>query len=177
MLSCFLCVKLYFYIDSQVFNRNAFELLASKKMESVSFRTLVVIVKEDNLDINSEIELINACLRWAKYKSASENQLEEDCRIRKLLGKEVTPNLRFLSLSACEFASGPGSQGWLTQEERINIFTRISAPKKAQQLQNICGNSEPRGTYSPSPVRKGKSQPNLKRPITGCRSSFYGIKN
>ena len=61
------------------------------------------------LFVNSEVDVLDACLRWAKHNTRSQNVDITDLEIRRLLGDNLY-KIRFSSMSAQDFAKFLGKR-------------------------------------------------------------------
>lgn len=128
----------------QVLGEHAEDLLKAAAFTQVTRFTLVSIVKKDDLDVTSEMSVVETCLRWARI-SCMRRKLElSDTNLRSAMGPEVVLYLRLLTLSPTNFAKGPGAQNWLTAEEKASLFQSLLNTSNSKLSKGLCTNKTPR---------------------------------
>ena len=101
------------------------EVLKESSWEEVELATLLTVLDQDDLQINSEIELFTAVEQWAKAECARKSLDPSDGKFLKSVIGNALSKIRFLSLSPQEFAEGPGMSPLLTQQEAFAILMNI----------------------------------------------------
>lgn len=101
------------------------EVLKESSWEEVELATLLTVLDQDDLQINSEIELFTAVERWAKAECVRKSLDPSDGKFLKSVIGNALSKIRFLSLSPQEFAEGPGMSPLLTQQEAFAILMNI----------------------------------------------------
>lgn len=101
------------------------EVLKESSWEDVELGTLLTVLDQDDLHINSEIDLFVALERWAKTES-SRRSLDPTIgkSLKSVIGSALS-KIRFLSLTPHEFAEGPGMSPLLTKDEAFAILMTI----------------------------------------------------
>ncbi|XP_023233786.1 BTB/POZ domain-containing protein 1-like [Centruroides sculpturatus] len=103
---------------------NESEIIKHNSVKNVKYETILKIVSEDNLTLQSELDMYNAVIKWGKERF--QDQSPEDLR------KHVEPllqQIRFLSMTSTEFAESPCQDGILTDDEQTDIFREIATSK------------------------------------------------
>jgi hypothetical protein len=84
--------------------RKTSKLLEHRSFEKASQDALVLMLEQDELNVNSELELYEACLRWARFEAMRKELDKEDPEIlKKMLGPALNL-IRFLAISPKEMA-------------------------------------------------------------------------
>ncbi|XP_076221047.1 BTB/POZ domain-containing protein 2-like isoform X2 [Nomia melanderi] len=134
----------------QVIRKNTNKVLEAPSWKDIELETILTVLKENYLQINSEIELFNAVECWAKAECARK-LLDPDDRksIRSVIGNALS-KLRFLTLSPREFAEGPAMSLLLIQEEAFPILMNILCTcKKPSMPEGFSLNRVKRIKYCP----------------------------
>ncbi|KAF4517101.1 hypothetical protein B566_EDAN007024 [Ephemera danica] len=79
---------------------NTSEVFNSASFPNVEKTTLLIILNQDDLCVDSEVEVFSACIRWAKAQ-----QRDDKVVLRDVLGLEVLGLVRFLTMTCEEFAT------------------------------------------------------------------------
>lgn len=111
----------------------ACNVLQDPSFLEISQETLIKIVEQDGLNVPSELQVINACLRWAKNEAHKQNLPCGFSGTRQILGP-VFSLLRFLSLTPTQFAEGPAKSDLLTCEEGYSILLHKLSRFNSNQL-------------------------------------------
>ncbi|XP_012266669.2 uncharacterized protein LOC105692200 [Athalia rosae] len=102
-------------------------VLSKPSFEEIEVGTLVTVFEQEELEINSEIELFSAAERWAKAECSRKGLDAEDSKsLRSVIGNALT-KIRFLTLTPQEFAEGPARSSLLNQDEAFAILMNISS--------------------------------------------------
>jgi len=126
---------------------------------------LAAISNEDNLNLDSEANLIAAAFRWAEKEAGRKLRDVEPLRLRNTLGS-ILPNFRFLTMSPEDFTERFIHVDYFSLEEKnallVNIISRDKLPM-------------PRGFSETHRERKAKF---LKKPkflfYEGMSNAFQG---
>jgi hypothetical protein len=114
----------------------------------VSNTTLVKIIEQDDLNVSSELQVINACLRWAKQEAFKQNLPSDISGTREALGP-VFSLLRFLSLTPTQFAEGPAKSDLLSCQEGYSILlNKLSRSELNPLPEHICKERSQRKSFS-----------------------------
>jgi hypothetical protein len=103
-----------------------YEIFKDKGFTDIDNATLVTILMQDQLNINSEEVLINAAVTWATVEAKKKNIPLDHKSLRKVLGPAFE-HIRFLNFSLSEFAKGPMQSNLLSNEEKIAIMSCIES--------------------------------------------------
>ncbi|XP_015430378.1 PREDICTED: BTB/POZ domain-containing protein 2-like [Dufourea novaeangliae] len=109
----------------QVIRTKTNEVLKETNWEDVELATLLTVLDQDYLLINSEIDLFNAVECWAKAECARKSLDPSDGKLLRSVIGDALLKIRFLRLSPQEFAEGPGISPLLTQTEAFAILMNI----------------------------------------------------
>ncbi|XP_053981460.1 BTB/POZ domain-containing protein 2-like [Hylaeus anthracinus] len=101
------------------------EVLKETSWKDVELGTLLTVLEQENLQINSEIELFYAVECWAKAECARKSLDVNDRKSLKSVIGNALLKIRFLSLTPQEFAEGPGMSLLLTKDEAFAILMNI----------------------------------------------------
>ena len=88
--------------------------------------TLCVVLSQDSIN-SDEISLFEAMLRWSEKECERRGLETSPDRKRFCLGDALFL-IRYLTLTAAQFASGPAKSGLLTQQESFAVLMNISSP-------------------------------------------------
>jgi len=104
------------------------EVLKESSWEDVELETLVKLLEQDYLQIDSEMELFTALERWAKSECSrkSLDPTNGEC-LRSVIGNALL-KIRFLNMTREEFINGPGSSPLLTEDESYAILNHNIKP-------------------------------------------------
>ncbi|XP_066603872.1 BTB/POZ domain-containing protein 6 [Prorops nasuta] len=109
------------------------EVLKESNWEDIDLHTLLLILDQNNIQIESEIELFTAVERWAKAECNRKSLDISDSKALKSVIGDALYKIKFLTLTPQEFAKGPGMSALLTQDESFAILMNILN----------CGNKQP----------------------------------
>lgn len=102
-------------------------VLSKPSFEEIEVGTLVTVFEQEELEIESEIELFSAAERWARSECTRKGLDPEDSKsLRSVIGNALT-KIRFLTLTPQEFAEGPARSSLLNQDEAFAILMNISS--------------------------------------------------
>ncbi|CAK9830737.1 BTB/POZ domain-containing protein 6-A [Anthophora retusa] len=124
------------------------EVLKESNWEEVELGTLLTVLEQENLQINSEVELFTAVERWAKAECIRKSLDPNDGKALKSVIGNALSKIRFLSINPQEFAEGPGMSPLLTKDETFAILMNIlctgnKAPMPEGFSTNINGRTNP----------------------------------
>ncbi|XP_029167527.1 BTB/POZ domain-containing protein 1-like [Nylanderia fulva] len=126
----------------QIIRTKTDEVLKESSWEEVELGTLLKVLEQDNLQVNSEIELFTGVERWAKAECSrkSLDPINGKC-LKSVIGNALS-KIRFLSLSPQDFAEGPGMSPLLTKDEAFAILMNILCTgNKTPMPEGFCTNS------------------------------------
>ena len=110
--------------------------------EEVDKSTLVTVLSSDCLSA-PECVLFDAMDRWASRECSRRGIRVTGDNKRQVLTDAIYL-IRYLSLSAAEFAAGPAQSGILLQQESFSILMNISCPGSWELPEHMARISEPR---------------------------------
>ncbi|XP_076245243.1 uncharacterized protein LOC143185844 [Calliopsis andreniformis] len=100
-------------------------VLEEPSWEEVELGTLLTVLDQEHLNINSELDLFHAVERWAKAECTRKSLDPNDGKsLRSVIGNALS-KIKFLCLSPQQFAEGPGMSALLTQDEAFAILMNI----------------------------------------------------
>lgn len=135
------------------------EILRESSWEDVDLATLITVLEQEELQIDSELELFVAIERWAKSECTRKSLDNTDSKSLKSVIGDALSKIRFLTMSSKEFLDGPGCSLLLTKEEAFGILANI-----------LCSANET-GIGKKTPMPEGFSLSTLsrlKRPKPTC---------
>lgn len=148
------------------------EVLKEPNWEEVELGTLLTVLEQEDLQINSEVELFNAVERWAKAECTRKSLDPNDGKSLKSVIGNALSKIRFLSLSAQEFAEGPGMSPLLTQDETFAILMNtLCTGNKAPMPEGFSTNSHSRVNIYKPPITRTNCSTRFK-PVNPCYNSF-----
>lgn len=101
------------------------EVLEESSWEEVELGTVITVLEQVDLEINSELDLFTAVERWAKAECARKSLDPTDGKSLKSVIGNALSKIRFLTLTPQEFAESPGMSPLLTQDEAFAILMNI----------------------------------------------------
>lgn len=104
---------------------NASKIMKEDSFKYASFEIILRISAEDNLLLESEVDLYNAVVKWGKHHFPHQNPES----LREKL-KPLFRQVRFLTMNPSEFVGNPCEDGILTKDEQLNILKEICGLKK-----------------------------------------------
>ncbi|XP_065343702.1 BTB/POZ domain-containing protein 2-like [Cloeon dipterum] len=126
-------------------------ILCHPSFEDIKFSTLAAIANEDNLNLDSEANLIAAAFRWAEKEASRKKRNIEPLQLRNVLGS-ILPKFRFLTMSPDDFTERFIHVNYFTLEEKNSLLVNIISRDKLPM---------PRGFSESDKTRKAKF---LKKP-------------
>ena len=105
------------------------DVLNESSWEEVEIGTVLTLLDQEELEIDSESVLFSAVERWAKAECSRKSVDQNDSNILRTVTGDALTKIRFLTLTPQEFAEGPGKSLLLTQEEAFAILMNISSSK------------------------------------------------
>jgi len=110
----------------QLMTQQTVEVMSEPTWEDVEHGTLKIMLDND-FSSAPEILLFDGVNRWAGRECERRGEEVSAEKKRSILG-EVLFLIRYLTLTAAEFAAGPAQSGLLTQQESFAILMNISCP-------------------------------------------------
>lgn len=146
------------------------EVLQESSFDDVELSTILTVFDQEDLNINSELELFSAITRYANKHSHSlgakvprldgiVNATNEMNNTHPAI-RDAIMKIRFLTLTPQQFAEGPGKSNLLTESEKFAILMNICSPGSAAAM--------PDGFSTSTFRRKKRIQPY----VTACASSM-----
>ncbi|XP_067127061.1 BTB/POZ domain-containing protein 6-like [Centruroides vittatus] len=103
---------------------NTSQIIKQEYFQHVKYETILKIVSNDILTLQSELDMYDAVIKWGKRRF--QDQSPEDLR-KKL--EPLLDQIRFLSMTSAEFAESPCQDGMLTKDEQLDILREIATRK------------------------------------------------
>lgn len=107
---------------SQIIVERTDEVLEADSIKEVSRDSLLCIVQMNLLHVPNEVPIITACNRWAEHRVHLGEVDAKTEGLRKALGP-VFQHLRFLTITAEQFAEGPSKLRILSAEEKVALYS------------------------------------------------------
>lgn len=106
---------------------NTIQVLNEKNWEEVEIGTIITVFEQDELNVDSEIELFISIERWAKAECLRKSLDPLDGKsLRSVIGNALS-KIRFLTLTPQQFADGPGKSLLLSRDEAFAILMNVSS--------------------------------------------------
>ncbi|XP_063225573.1 uncharacterized protein LOC134532721 isoform X2 [Bacillus rossius redtenbacheri] len=121
-----------------ILRKNAVKAFESLPFLSISLDCLTLILKQTHLKVTSEMDVFSAALRWASAACKTKNVAVTGKNLRSTLGEAIR-HIRFLSMTNKEFAGSPCESGVLTEQEKADVFQRLTAEKYEPLLLELSG--------------------------------------
>ena len=118
------------------------DIVQETSWEDVDKSTLVKVLSKDCLSAPESL-LFEAMDRWAGRECERRGVKKSGDNKRTVL-QEAVYLIRYLSLSAAEFAAGPAQSGILLQQESFSILMNISCPGSWELPDHMARIAEPR---------------------------------
>ncbi|XP_034255790.1 BTB/POZ domain-containing protein 6-B-like isoform X1 [Thrips palmi] len=118
----------------EVISNQTKEVLAEPSFEEVEITTVQAVLDQDELNIDSELELFDALQRWAVRECARKGLSASDGKSLRSVLHGTVGKIRFLTLSPSQFAERPAVSQLLSQDEAFAILMNISSPTLALSL-------------------------------------------
>jgi len=151
----------------QVITHQTLDIVEEPTWEDIDKSTLVTILSKDYLSA-PESALFDAMDRWANRECQRRGVRNSGDNKRMVLNDAVYL-IRYLSLSAAEFAAGPAQSGILLQQESFSILMNISCPGSWELPEHMAKISEPRL----EPGRGGPGADGLGHVLADCGKRFW----
>ncbi|XP_057329069.1 BTB/POZ domain-containing protein 6-B-like isoform X2 [Microplitis mediator] len=103
------------------------EILNEPSWDEVELSTIITIFEQDELQIDSEIELFVAIERWAKAECNRKSLNPSDAKSSRSVIGNVLSKIRFLTLTPQQFAEVPGRSNLLSRDEAFAILMNVSS--------------------------------------------------
>ncbi|XP_023320442.1 BTB/POZ domain-containing protein 6 isoform X2 [Eurytemora carolleeae] len=110
----------------QIITNQTIEIINEPSWEDVEQSTLQIFLSRDTLSA-PEVLLFDAIDRWST-KECERRGVEVSPEKKRFVLGEALFLIRYLTLTAAEFAAGPARSGLLTQQESFAILMNISCP-------------------------------------------------
>ncbi|XP_026285794.1 BTB/POZ domain-containing protein 6-B isoform X2 [Frankliniella occidentalis] len=112
----------------EVISSKTKEVLAESSFEEVELATIQAVLDQEELTIDSELELFDALQRWAIRECARKGLPPSDGKALRSVLHGTVGKIRFLTLSPSQFAERPAVSQLLSQDEAFAILVNISSP-------------------------------------------------
>merc|ERR1719153_929855 len=137
----------------QIITHQTLDVIGEPTWEDIEQTTLAVVLRKDSLAAPESV-MFEAMDRWAS-RECERRGVESDGDSKRLVLGDAVYLIRYLSLSAAEFAAGPAQSGILLQQESFSILMNISCPGSWELPDHMKGIAKPRkdpGRVVESPV-------------------------
>ena len=125
-----------------VITHQTLDIVEESSWEEVDKTTLVTVLSKDYLAAPESI-LFDAMDRWAG-RECDRRGVKKSGDNKRLVLTDAVYLIRYLSLSAAEFAAGPAQSGILLQQESFSILMNISCPGSWELPEHMAKIAEPR---------------------------------
>ncbi|KAF4530175.1 hypothetical protein B566_EDAN001434 [Ephemera danica] len=112
----------------QVAQRRTDEALMDPKFAEIPQEALVAFLSQDSLNVKSEVQLLDASVRWALSEVMRRNLPPKPESLREALGSALGL-IRFLTLTPKQFADNQLTSQILTCTERLAILYNLNSPR------------------------------------------------
>jgi len=126
----------------QVIAHQTLDVIEDPTWEDIEATTLAVVLSKDSLAA-PEVVIFEAMERWATRECERRGLVANGATKRVALG-DTLYLIRYLTLSAAEFAAGPAQSGILLQQESFSILMNISCPGSWELPEHMVGMAAPR---------------------------------
>lgn len=123
-------IKIILYIFFQIVRKNTQEVLESKKFLTLSPKSLELIIRQENFNLDSEIPLLEAVVKWAKAQCEEQNLTPTFQNKMDILEKsKLLPSLRSLIVTPAELKLGHARSAVFISEEMSELLISLSPNK------------------------------------------------
>lgn len=122
-------------------------------------QTLCEILDQDVLNVNSEVEIYEAVIKWAENQCRIQDLEINSENERKVLGEEMIGKIRFLALTVEEFSEYIAGSILLTTDEKLMLYNCISCPKKYKLEGFFSNNTNKRMMFPNTYFRRQRKAP------------------
>merc|ERR1719436_991978 len=126
----------------QVITHQTADIVQESSWEEVDKSALVTVLSSDCLSAPESL-LFEAMDRWAS-RECDRRAVKKTGDNKRGVLQEAVFLIRYLSLSAAEFAAGPAQSGILLQQESFSILMNISCPGSWELPEHMAKIAEPR---------------------------------
>ncbi|KAF4532248.1 hypothetical protein B566_EDAN004334 [Ephemera danica] len=126
------------------------EVIQENNFEDIAVTTLDMLLQQDNLKVSSELDLIDASLRWARKEAERKALSTDGAGLREALASALS-HLRFLTLTPAQFADGPALSEVLSRDESFAILLNISSPGRVPLPEGLSTRTDRRRSPNPDP--------------------------
>lgn len=111
----------------QIMRSKTNEIISESSWDEVEQGTIITILEQEELHVNSELDLFYALEKWARAECIRKlKDISDTKSLKSVIGNALT-KIRFLTLTPQEFAEGPGKSMLLTQQEAFALLMNISS--------------------------------------------------
>jgi hypothetical protein len=133
------------------------QCLKSPNFLLITAATLLELLKMHQLNVDSELEIVAAVLRWIHHR---EHAKLEPMRAQALLGP-CLQHIRFLALPATDFSMHVTKSGLLRNDECLALLVNLASPGEMPIPHGICTVSTPR--QKPPQAVAAEKTPDVKK--------------
>nr|CAD7595051.1 unnamed protein product [Timema genevievae] len=120
-----------------ILKNNVWKILNHPEFVNLSQKSLLAIVELQHLNLNSELELFDAAVKWAKAQCNKNELLENGDNLRAVLG-DVIRHIRFLTMTPSEVTGSPCESDVLTCEDKLILLRRYISMNTVTPSSNVC---------------------------------------
>ncbi|XP_063828418.1 BTB/POZ domain-containing protein 2-like [Ostrinia nubilalis] len=156
----------------ELIKAKAKDVLADSTFEETCLDVVVAVFSLESLDIESELDLLNAADRYAKHITKCNNVDSETLDIRKVLQK-----IRFLSLTPTEFAKGRAATTVLSDSDACAILANIAYDKSSTKMPaGFSLRKDPRKTKMNINIYERSSEIQFKFPVLDIQNVIEKVE-
>ncbi|XP_050309730.1 BTB/POZ domain-containing protein 6-B-like [Anthonomus grandis grandis] len=181
----------------RIIKEQTIQVLTETSFEDVELSTILTVFDQEELNINSELELFNAAYRYATRQSQTGVKVprlddgiahasvgESSSNSNHPTVRDAIKKIRFLTLTPQQFAEGPGKSTLLSESEKFAILMNICSPKAGTPMPDGFTNSnKPRRVQPTNQIHQHTGakfiwpEPSLDAPVLCCMVRAQGSHN
>ncbi|XP_066138611.1 BTB/POZ domain-containing protein 1 isoform X2 [Euwallacea fornicatus] len=122
------CIKIICEQTQEVLNETTFE--------DVELTTVITVLEQEELNVNSELDLFAAICRYASRNNQIPGHASGEANSNSGMPTihDAIKKIRFLTLSPQQFADGPGKSNLLSESEKFSVLMNICSPSSNTPL-------------------------------------------
>ncbi|CAB3386777.1 Hypothetical predicted protein, partial [Cloeon dipterum] len=124
---------------SELISEFSSQTLKDRKLNDLSQKDLANLLAQDDLNVQSEVEVFEAVARWGLMQVINSGKTPTTPElIREKIGPDVFRQIRFLTMTGTEFARTHTSTQLLSYEEGLAVLLNINSPGSIQLPNAVC---------------------------------------
>ncbi|XP_065335991.1 uncharacterized protein LOC135936913 [Cloeon dipterum] len=124
---------------SELISEFSSQTLKDRKLNDLSKTDLANLLAQDDLNVQSEVEVFEAVARWGLMQVINSGKTPTTPElIREKIGPDVFRQIRFLTMTGTEFARTHTSTQLLSYEEGLAVLLNINSPGSIQLPNTVC---------------------------------------